>query len=326
MHLSKSPITEPIEISEGQYVESAIDYLYLGVLFIRSDELIDHIRENISHRKVHLHKFYAWLEYNADTPIQIKLLVLYGCVFEAMYYCSETWYVIDSVSEEMLLIERKALKRCLGVKSSTPDDMIYTELNRSNIINAIKDRQHTFFNKLPDLEGSAIVCDILDMCAELDVVQYYNLLSDTHCADEINERKERMKRAESTHIKRYNDITNLEYCHTLYECYLREDLRTIITRWRLSCIPLSIETGRYKDIEREMRLCPFCGVLEDEEHALFVCDAYREIRKNYQQLFQDNSSVKEFLNPKDNDTAYSLGCLLKEIEDRRQSLVGRHSG
>ena len=75
-----------------------------------------------------------------------------------------------------------------------------------------------------------------------------------------------------------------------------------------------------------MRQCPFCGVLEDEEHALFVCDAYQEIRTNYRQLLEHNTSVKELLNPKDNDAAYSLGCLLKEIEDRRQSLVGRHSG
>ena len=57
------------------------------------------------------------------------------------------------------------------------------------MVSTIKDRQHKFFEKLATLDGSAIVCDILDMCAELDVVQYYNQLSDTHCSDEIGERK-----------------------------------------------------------------------------------------------------------------------------------------
>ena len=327
LHLSKTPITEPIEIGENQYVESAdkTGYPYLGVLFICSDILKDHIVKNISHRKVHLHKFYAWLEYNEDTPIQIKLLVLYGCVFASIFYCSETWYEIDSISKEILLMERQALKRCLGVKSSTPDDILYIELNKATMVNTIKDRQHRFFAKLATLDGYAIVCDILDMCADLDVVQYYNQLSDTHCSDEITERRRRMTQAESTYIKRYRDITSLDYCNALYETYIREDLRVIITRWRLSCIPLHIETGRYKNIERKDRLCPFCDVLEDEKHALFVCEAYREIRSHFTQLLETNPTVKELLNPKDYDTAYNLGCLLIQIEERRKKLVEHRS-
>ena len=172
LHLSKTPFTEPIEIAEGLFVESAdqTGYIYLGVWFICSDILKDHILKNVTYRKVHLHKFYAWLEDNEYTPIQIKLLVLYGCVFAAMFYCSETWYEIDTVAEDILLLERQALKRCLGVKASTPDDIVYMELNRPNIVNSIKERQRKFFDKLPELEGNAIVCDILEMCSELGVV------------------------------------------------------------------------------------------------------------------------------------------------------------
>ena len=123
--------------------------------------LIDHIIKNINHRKGNLCKFYAWLEYNEDTPIKMKILVLYGCVFACIFYCAEAWYEIDAVSEEMLLMERQALKRCLGVKSSTPDDIVYTELDIATIVNNIKERQHRFFNKLAELDGAAIICDIL---------------------------------------------------------------------------------------------------------------------------------------------------------------------
>ena len=175
------------------------------------------------------------------------------------------------------------------------------------------------------MDGAAIVCDILDMCSELDVVKYYNELTDRHCEDEIQERKDRMNQAESTHIRRYVDLTSQEYCHPLYESYLREDLRTVITRWRLSCIPLEIEIGRYKGTRREDRLCPFCDILEDEEHALFHCDEYEEIRRNNRELLEENQTLKELLNPKDKETAYSLGCYLKEIEERRKSLVGRQA-
>ena len=112
----------------------------------------------------------------------------------------------------------------------------------------------------------------------------------------------------------------------MYNTFLREDLRIIITRWRLSCIPLKIETGRYEGLSRERRLCPFCDILEDENHAIFICDGYKELRNDNKELLEANASVKDLLNPKDKDTAYKLGCFLKQIEERRQSLVERHSG
>ena len=98
-----------------------------------------------------------------------------------------------------------------------------------------------------------------------------------------------MKDADTTYIKRYREITNLEYCHSIYESFLREDLRIILTRWRLSCIPLLVETGRYKGIEREARLCSLCNVVEDEVHALFDCKAYNNLRLGREDLLSVTS-------------------------------------
>ena len=75
-----------------------------------------------------MHKFYAWLQYNTDTPIKVKIIVLYNCVFSAILYAAETWGDITAISENMLQLEKQALKRCLGVKSSTPNDILYIEL------------------------------------------------------------------------------------------------------------------------------------------------------------------------------------------------------
>ena len=143
-----------------------------------------------------------------------------------------------------------------------------------------------------------------------------------YCDDDKKERNGRLKAADTTYITRYRNITNLEYCHSIYESYLREDLRIILTRWRLSCIPLFVETGRYKGIEREARLCLFCNVVEDEEHALFNCEAYDSLRIGREELLS-NRSIKELLCPKDKDMAYNVGCLLKDIEERRKSLLAK---
>ena len=114
---------------------------------------------------------------------------------------------------------------------------------------------------------------------------------------------------------------DLEYSHVLYDSYIREDLRTVITRWRLSCIPLEVELGRYKGVEKEERVCPFCNTLEDEEHAIYSCVAYKEIREQFKMLLTKNTSVRDILNPRDKDTALSVGTYLKLIEERRKSLV-----
>ena len=39
-----------------------------------------------------------------------------------------------------------------------------------------------------------------------------------------------------------------------------------------------IEKGRHRDLERNMRICPFCTSVEDEIHFLTKCDAFRYVR------------------------------------------------
>ena len=44
-----------------------------------------------------------------------------------------------------------------------------------------------------------------------------------------------------------------------------------------------IEEGRFRGIERNLRICPLCpmNIIEDEYHFLLVCPTYRELRKKY---------------------------------------------
>ena len=68
-----------------------------------------------------------------------------------------------------------------------------------------------------------------------------------------------MEDTETTYVKRYRANMNFDY--SLYESYLQEDLRV--------CIHLLNETGRDKGIFLDGI------VVEDEEHAMYMCDAYR---------------------------------------------------
>ena len=58
--------------------------------------------------------------------------------------------------------------------------------------------------------------------------------------------------------------------------------RQIIAKFRVSDHILEIETGRYKNIPRENRLCKICNEIDDERHFFLSCKQNLALRK---QLF-----------------------------------------
>ena len=54
----------------------------------------------------------------------------------------------------------------------------------------------------------------------------------------------------------------------------------LICKLRLSSHCLCIETGRYKNVPLERRICPMCkSDVEDEYHFMLKCPAYNNLRK-----------------------------------------------
>ena len=134
---------------------------------------------------------------------------------------------------------------------------------------------------------------MLELCKELEIVKYYEELSNDNRVQNLAEKKELCSNATGTYLTRYTELTDLSYCPAIYESFMREDLRILLTRWRMSCFELAIETGRYEGIDREERLCVICNVIEDETHAIFNCRAYNTIRNNLGDLLQRFSTVKQ---------------------------------
>ena len=121
---------------------------------------------------------------------------------------------------------------------------------------------------------------------------------------------------------RYRSLFNLEFSNILYTSIIDDDDRTIITRWRLSSHKLYIETGRYKipKIERNLRICKSCRVLEDEHHALFICNAHYSIRLKFIELLRQVSTVPDLLTPKDADSIIATTKYIRSIEKNMGTL------
>ena len=68
-------------------------------------------------------------------------------MFAAILYASETWWLNDKIQQMLLTIERKIIKRILGVKQGPTNNVIYLEINEADIVSKKKDRQKKFYQK-----------------------------------------------------------------------------------------------------------------------------------------------------------------------------------
>ena len=97
---------------------------------------------------------------------------------------------------------------------------------------------------------------------------------------------------------------------------INDRYRITLTRWRLSCHKLYIETGRYKRpiVDRLDRRCIICQVVEDEFHALFMCYAHVRIRLKYTALLTKYDSIQKLFNPRDSCDLIEVSRYIREIE------------
>ena len=67
----------------------------------------------------------------------------------------------------------------------------------------------------------------------------------------------------------------MRVCLTLYR-----RKRSLLAQFRMGVLPLAIETGRFKGIKLNERLCKFCNSqdIEDEKHMLCKCNLYDDAR------------------------------------------------
>ena len=91
------------------------------------------------------------------------------------------------------------------------------------------------------------------------------------------------------HFKLENYITSIDI----------DKHRIALSRLRCSAHKLVIEEGRFRGIERNLRICPLSpmNIIEDEYHFLLVCHTYRELRKNiYLNFIADGPPRTNLLN------------------------------
>ena len=105
--------------------------------------------------------------------------------------------------------------------------------------------------------------------------------------------------------------------------------RSIFAQFRCGILPLEIETGRFKDIMLNERICKLCesGCVEDEIHFLCECPNYSKERsvmysKIYENdvVFDEMDSLDKFVYLMSNNERAVISFLSIAAERRRKSL------
>ena len=88
--------------------------------------------------------------------------------------------------------------------------------------------------------------------------------------------------------------------------------RRWLTKFRGSNSDLRVEIGRWQNLPRQERTCRICiqNVVEDEEHALLICNGYeRERRELFEQIYRRTEKKLDVRIMKDN-TDWMLQVLI----------------
>ena len=218
-HFSNIPTLNPIQINLDTSI-SSVDiekgHKYLSMKFLPTNDIHKIIDINLNERISNVCKFYAWLEVNVGTPIEIKLLVLDNCIFSSILHAVETWGDIGYTEKKLKLIEQKALKAVLKVKKGTSTDLLYNEIKRPDTMARIKDLQWKFYHRVMNInDDDALVKNFINLCNNTPIIEYYRSLSSTNKANNIRNREQNILDSISPMVQYYASIINVEQKSTI---------------------------------------------------------------------------------------------------------------
>ena len=233
----------------------------------------------------------------------VKPILLYGCEI----FCYENICDLEAFYVQLL-------KRILYVKKSTTSFMVYAETGCEPLWVDIYKRATCFWVKISQDNTNLLANKLRSILIRIHentdyespyitfMNKTFNDLGLTYMLfreSDINQRKRDMRLIKSRIQDQYQQqwqeklfvspkaiFYRMLKSEPGFEDYLDTlpfKKRIALTRFRLSSHRLPIETGRWYNIDRHLRLCNFChdNSLGDEFHYLFECTTFRDDRDRY---------------------------------------------
>ena len=246
-------------------------------------------------------------------------------VVPVMNYASEVWgYKEYNVCEK---VQQRAIRYFLGVHSKSPllsleGDMGWENLQSRRHINMVK-----YWNRMVNMSNTRLtkcvflydksVCknnwshDIKLLFEELGIEESFSngheidleMLSKEIAVHDNDTWKCKLQHKPKlrTYVQFKETFETEEYVR---HCSSRRK-RSLLAQFRMSILPIALETGRFKGLPIEERICKLCdrNAVEDEIHVLCSCDLYHSMRDTmYNRITQRHEN---FVNL-DNESKFQL--------------------
>ena len=129
-------------------------------------------------------------------------------------------------------------------------------------------------------------CLGLDRLCDLDVAEAW--------LKKINREKWWLEAHTKPKLRTFVEIHDRGQTQTIVKRNLSRSQRSLITKLKCGVLPLALETGRFKDIDEELRQCIICtgNHVENEIHFLLKFKALKQTRKPFKAEFKKHIDFK----------------------------------
>ena len=325
-------------------LEYVSTYRYLGVTFnehMESDACGDILADSASRA---LGSIVARYKHLNDMGYHTYEKLYNSCVIPVMDYCSEVWS--NGRNSKSQGVQNKALRIFLGVHRFAPLAGLQGDMGWMSVDVRHKLLKLRYWNKLVSMADNRLTKHVfmydynrstqprvVNWCSSVKAiltdVEMTDVFDSLLCCD-IDTARTRL--CNIHHVKWLRDVSSkpklrlYAQIKTVYEAepYVKMNLtrveRSYLARLRLGILPIMVETGRFRNLPLELRICPFCDAVEDEIHFLFNCLKYQHLRTIHLSHHVDNNlSHVETLKILYNNRSRALGKYISNSFMTRQN-------
>jgi hypothetical protein len=295
-------------------IEQVVSFRYLGLELHQSGSFkvaATTLLESARKATFGLHSRCAALHIN-DPKLKCKLFD--ALVRPILSYGCEVWSMDTGLGEELERWHRKFMRTILKLPSHSVSSMVYGELGRMPLHHQWYKQLLRFWNQLLGtsnellraalIENSRMTREALQSgfdhehrwCSQVEklIVQYsgpgplsmYEELDIQHYSKLFHDSFRVAALSSESSMSIYYKMFKQTHKYSEYLSEVKNlHLRAMLTRFRSGCHWLQVNEGRYSDVPKDMRFCPNCPlVVEDEGHFLIKCPAYSCIREKFEHL------------------------------------------
>ena len=302
----------------GEVIQMVAEYKYLGVIIdesLKGDRMMESVMENGRKALYGVNRLIRGLG-NVGWETFTKLYMSY--VRSSMLYAAEIWGLLCRNEYKLEKVQRSAIRSRLGVHSKFP--LLGLELEAGWMpvrweakiraikyyIKASRNEKMRLLNRVMVwanegvgwMEGEEGFLECIgwnghgspgEMFADLSLDQVNEMLEACVWRKLQEEWREGCSRSQKLRYWEVlvGDIAFAEWKMGGAVRVQSKDQRKLIGELRCGCAKLEVETGRWREVAREDRICLLCKKeMGDERHFLTSCEALQDERCDLEQLMK----------------------------------------